>query len=105
MRAQSRATPRLIQCSWDSEDGISTAKTKFVEWPVVERVPESKVIVIVISKLLKRHSRAKRRAPAYSRALHHTCIRGVVERIVRGRLRSGFQRVRAGRLGVKAGVV
>src|SRR6218665_1437073 len=28
------------------------------------------VIVIVNSKLLKRHSKAKRRAPAYSRALH-----------------------------------
>ena len=33
------------------------------------------VIVIVISKLLKRHSKAKRRAPAYLRALHQ--IRGV----------------------------
>ena len=33
------------------------------------------VIVIVISKLLKRHSKAKRRAPAYSRALNQ--IRGV----------------------------
>jgi len=28
-------------------------------------------IAIVISKLLKRHSKAKRKAPAYSRALHH----------------------------------
>src|SRR6218665_2994317 len=48
--------------------------------------------VIVISKLLKRHSKAKRRAPAYSRALRQ--IRGVFQRIVRGRLRSGCQRVR-----------
>jgi len=32
-------------------------------------------IVIVISKLLKRHSKAKRRAPAYSRALRK--IRGI----------------------------
>src|SRR6218665_629260 len=60
-------------------------------------------LVIVISKLLKRHSKAKRRAPAYSRALRQ--IRGVFQRIVRGRLRSGFQKVRGGRLGVKAGVV
>src|SRR6218665_505947 len=46
-------------------------------------------IVIVNSKLLKRHLKAKRRAPAYSRQ-----IRGVFQRIVRGRLRSFFQRVR-----------
>src|SRR6218665_3506060 len=32
-------------------------------------------------------------------------IRGVVQRIVRGKLRSGCQKVRGGRLGVKAGVV
>src|SRR6218665_269839 len=51
-----------------------------------------RVIVIVNSKLLKRHSKAKRRAPAYSRALRQ--IRGVFQRIVRGRLRSVFQRVR-----------
>src|SRR6218665_2913380 len=48
--------------------------------------------VIVNSKLLKRHSKAKRRAPAYSPALRQ--IRGVFQRIVRGRLRSVFQRVR-----------
>ena len=60
-------------------------------------------IVVVVSKLLERHSKAKRWAPAYSRALRQ--IRGVVQRIVHGRLRSGFQRVRGGRLGVKAGVV
>jgi len=48
--------------------------------------------VIVISKLLKRHSKAKRRAPAYSQALRK--IKGVVQGIVRGRLRSGCQRVR-----------
>src|ERR1043165_6708590 len=50
------------------------------------------LIVIVISKLLKRHSKAKRRAPAYSRALR--LVRGVVQRIVRGRSESGFQRIR-----------
>src|SRR6218665_2438759 len=50
------------------------------------------VIVIVNSKLLKRHLKAKRRATAYSRALRQ--IRGVFQRIVRGRLRSVFQRVR-----------
>jgi len=32
---------------------------------------QNHVIVIVISKLLKRRSKAKRRAPAYSRALRH----------------------------------
>ena len=61
------------------------------------------VIVIVNSKLLKRRTKAKRRAPAYSRALRQ--IRGVFQRIVRGKLRSGCQKVRGGRLGVKAGVV
>ena len=50
------------------------------------------VIVIINSKLLKRHLKAKCRAPAYSRALRQ--IRGVFQRIVRGRLRSVFQRVR-----------
>src|SRR6218665_1535690 len=86
------------------------------------------VIVIVNSKLLKRHSKAKRMAPAYSRALRQIKgvfsknspwearvrfpegermrqIRGVFQRIVRGKLRSGCQKVRGGRLGVKAGVV
>src|SRR6218665_2632621 len=57
----------------------------------MEKVWKSRPI-IVISKLLKRHSKAKRRAPAYSRALRQ--IRGVFQRIVRGRLRSVFQRVR-----------
>src|SRR6218665_28441 len=38
----------------------------------------SLVIVIVNSKLIKRHSKAKRRAPAYSRALRQ--IRGVFQR-------------------------
>jgi len=36
------------------------------------------LIAIVISKLLERHSKAKRRAPAYSRALRQ--IRGIVQR-------------------------
>jgi len=49
------------------------------------------VIVILSSKLLKRHSIAKRRAPTYSRELRQ--IRGDVQRIVRGRLRPGCQRV------------
>ena len=37
------------------------------------------VIVIVISKLLKRHSKARRRAPAYSRALRSVRSRGYPE--------------------------
>ena len=40
------------------------------------------VIVIVISKLLKRHLKAKHRALAYSRALRK--IREVVQRVVKG---------------------
>src|SRR6218665_27485 len=51
---------------------------------------------------IERHSKAKRRAPAYSRARRQ--IKGVVQRIVCGRLRSGCQRVRGGRLAVKEGV-
>ena len=46
--------------------------------------------VIVISRFLKRYLKAKStRAPAYSRALHQ--IRGVVQTIVRERLRSGHR--------------
>src|SRR6218665_2895132 len=55
-------------------------------------IPVVIAIVIVNSKLLKGHLKAKRRATAYSRALRQ--IRGVFQRIVRGRLRSVFQRVR-----------
>ena len=61
------------------------------------------VIIIVIFKVLKRHSKAKRRAPSYSRVLRQ--IRRVVQRIVLGRLRSDCQRGKGGGLGVKAGVV
>src|SRR6218665_3704469 len=80
------------------------------------------VIVIVNSKVLKRHSKAKSRAPAYSRALRQIRgvsnspweaqvrlpegdrmrqIRGVCQRIVRGKLRSCCQKVKEGRLGDK----
>ena len=59
--------------------------------------------VIVISNLLKGRSKVKRRAPAYSRALRQ--IREVFQRIVRGKLRSGCQKVRGGRLAAKTGVV
>ena len=71
-----------------------------------------RLFVIVISKLLKRHSKAKRKAPAYSRALRQ--IRGVFPknspweaqirlpegermRPVRGVAQVGCQRVRGGR--------
>src|SRR6218665_2504387 len=50
----------------------------------------SQVGLIVISKCLKRHSQEKRRAPAYSRALHQ--LRGVVQTIVHERLKYGCQR-------------
>jgi len=54
------------------------------------------LIIIEISKLLKHHSKAKRRASAYSQALRQ--IRGFAQRIVYGRFRSGYQRVRGGRV-------
>jgi len=62
-------------------------------------VPVHRTIVIMISKLLKHLSKIKRRAPAYSRALRQ--IRGVVQSIVNGSVRSGWQWVRGGRLTVK----
>ena len=66
-------------------------------------VPVHRTIVIMISKLLKHLSKIKRRAPAYSRALRQ--IRGVVQSIVNGSVRSGWQWVRGGRLTVRVGVV
>ena len=59
--------------------------------------------LIVNPRLLKRHSKSKRRAPAYPRALRE--IRGFFQRIVHGKLRFGCQTVRGGKLDVKAGVV
>jgi len=47
---------------------------------------------IIIVKFLEHHSKAKCGAPAYSRALQR--IKGVVQRVVQGKLRSDFQRVR-----------
>ena|SRR6218665_2918325 len=61
------------------------------------------VIAIVISKLLKRHSKAKRRVPAYSRTMPQ--IRGIVQRVVQGKLRSYFQMVREDKVTLTAGVV
>jgi len=62
------------------------------------------IIVIVVSEFIESHSKVKRtRAPAYSRALRR--IRGVVQRIIHGRLRYDFQRVRGDRVAVKVGVV
>ena len=47
----------------------------------------------LISDLLERHSKDKRaRAQAYSRVLRR--IKGVFQRVVHGKLRSDFQRVR-----------
>ena len=79
---------------WRSMHKISWTEHRTNE-EVLKKVEEKRsliVIVIVNSKLLKHHSKAKRRAPAYSRALRQ--IRGVFQRIVRGRLRSVFQIVR-----------
>src|SRR6218665_451932 len=72
-----------------------------INWLVINFSPTSptwtdghvSLIVIVNSKLLKQHSKAKRRASAYSRALRQ--IRGAFQRImIRGRLTPGCQRVR-----------
>jgi len=53
---------------------------------------EAKSTLILDSKLLKWHSKAKHRAPVYSRAL---CgVRGVFQRIVRRKPKLGYQRVR-----------
>ena len=58
---------------------------------------------VIISEFLKRHSKAKRtRAPAYSRALRW--IKGVVQRVVHGKLRSDFQRVGEDIVAVKVGL-
>src|SRR6218665_1686445 len=58
------------------------------------------VIVIVISKLLKRYSKAKRtRAPAYSRALRR--IKGGFQRGGQEKLRSEFQSTRRGQSSIK----
>ena len=64
---------------------------------------EKEEIVIVISKFLERHSKAKRRAPSYSRALRR--IKGLDQRVVRDKLRSDFQRVRGDRVTVMVGLV
>ena len=64
------------------------------------------MIVIVNSKFLKRYSKAKRRAPAYSRALCR--IRGVVQRSMSSGGPSPVAREtreRGGRAAAKAGFV
>src|SRR6218665_912704 len=83
------AAPLGVQCLHTSSRGEFPG---YWDWLWCPRLPSVIVIVIVNSKLLKRLLKAKRRAPAYSRALRQ--IRGVFQRIVRGRLWSVFQRVR-----------
>ena len=61
------------------------------------------VIVIVISKFIERHSKAKCTAPTYSQALRQ--IKWLVQRVVHSKLRYDFQRVRGDRVAVKVGVV
>jgi len=64
---------------------------------------EDIVIVIAISEFLERHSKAKlTRALAYLRALQR--IKGVVQKVVHGKLRSDFQMVRGDITAVKVGV-
>ena len=60
-------------------------------------------IEIVTSTFLDRHTKAKSRVPAYSKSLRQ--IKRVVQRVVHGKLRSDFQRVRRDRVAVKVGVV
>ena len=33
------ATPRWIQCAWGMSEGTRMSRMKFVEWPVVARMP------------------------------------------------------------------
>ena len=65
-------------------------------------MPYHMVLVIVISKFIERYSKSKRRAPAYSRALRK--IKEVVQRVVHGKLRFDFERVRGDSVAVKVGV-
>src|SRR6218665_2738676 len=56
-------------------DGVDALRwVKQTSWSSSLKHLAVNVLLIVISKLLKRHSNAKRRAPAYSRALRQ--IRG-----------------------------
>src|SRR6218665_93218 len=63
------------------------------------RLAKEVVIVIVISKLLERHSKAKSRAQTYSQVLRQ--IKGVVQKVVHSKLRSDFYCVRGDRVAVK----
>ena len=72
---------------------------------MLRRIQNRHLFVIVISKFLERHSKAKRRAPVYSRGAatyRMGCPKG---RFVHGKLRPDFQRVRGDRVSVKVGVV
>jgi len=54
-------------------------------------------------KIYRAPLKAKRKAPAYSRALQR--IKGVVQKVAYGKFRSDFQRVRGDRVAVKVGVI
>ena len=69
----------------------------------VDRGHQDLVLTIVISKLLKRHSKGKCRAPAHSRELRQ--IRGFIQKAIQSKLRSNFQLVRGDRVAFKVGVV
>src|SRR6218665_840987 len=62
---------RCFLCEWDSK--VKYFRRSLKSWSPLSRMIVI-VSVIVNSKLLKRHSKAKRREPAYSRALRQ--IRG-----------------------------
>src|SRR6218665_464048 len=82
----------------EAEHGVRRKQTscfKFLPWRGLNLGPRSLiVIVIIISRLLKRYSKAKRaRAPAYSRALRR--IKGG-SKGGQEKLRSDFQNTRRG---------
>ena len=73
---------------WDSEFDIATPRRS-------QFIYDFPTNVIVISRFLKRYSKAKRtRAPAYSRALRR--IKGSFQRGGQEKLRSDFQSTRRG---------
>jgi len=76
-------------------DVSENVNTVWIEQFIWNYIPCCFGFVIVVSKLLKRHSKSKRRAHDYSPALWQ--IRGDVQSIVHGRFRSGCQRVRGAR--------
>src|SRR6218665_2964562 len=79
---ESKQRPLIYKGNYGKITAVSNSSNMFIIVRMSVNLEHRLRIVIVISKLLKRHSKAKRRAPAYLRALRQ--IRGVFQRIVRG---------------------